>query len=631
MVMSVLCFGSSSYGFDLFEMGAQVVDFGGRQINRAGALHAAEECIPLGSGSDVGRVDDRFCEEIKAGTLLEALVEVDTLMEGAVKDKVEECRVLNEVRANIYNNIVAIRDKIDIAEGDINNLVLEIGSPPPFQDTADASANDQKKLFFKEKLKAVENIEYRAQLMIKNINYLLTGNGEPPNADGEPFISRVEAKMADACGKAVLQANTVSGPVATGSRSIQGEINIPTLARVSVSLRQNIEEEHASIENERDKVEKGIDEARSEAKFITTLIEGRPTVVRAGDNGSGDGLMPAINGARQIIYSAQELAGISVGGDDHSGGCVGITCNTSGGGSGGQPAGGAGTGAGRGGGVTDGTVAQVSDGQGYGGGSPADNNTNSNNNELSGENSNGSTAMGKTGSGFQMPDMGSMFSGGNNGASNNNPSPSFNAGNIANNVNYGGAGFNRYNNNASSSGFNAPATRTPASVNPSQQASRRGVGAMYDSGGGSMGGGQYGGGGNFAMGQSGGSADAGAASGNNRSARAKSSANKQVFSSKNESTSGSSGRILGSKGKSVNVDARVAQLKADRRLAGQDFDPDKYVPRTSAERRALARASGKMAGYAAGSAEWPKDIVRQKGSNIFNLMNSGYKKQFLID
>lgn len=110
---------------------------------------------------------------------------------------------------------------------------------------------------------------------------------------------------------------------------------------------------------------------------------------------------------------------------------------------------------------------------------------------------------------------------------------------------------------------------------------------------------------------------------------ARKSGHKQLLSSRNEQ-SGRSG-ILSTSSKSVNLQDRMDQLKNDRRLASADeFDPDKYIPKTLAEKRALARAAGKLGEHATGRS-WPKDIYRHKvGTNVdvFHYMNAQFQRQF---
>lgn len=338
-----------------------------------------------------------------------------------------------------------------------------------------------------------------------------------------------------------------------------------------------------------------------------------------------------IETTRVLLENFAAQLGGGGGGDQQQGGqnCTTIDgCDSGGGGgSGDQKAGGETP---KQGGTGGGTVAnnppvnQPTDGA-YGGGKT--NNSGTNN---SSETGSGSNAMGKTGSGFSMPSLGNLFGqgqkqGSNSGTGFNNQ----NATDFNNNrrVAYDN-GFNSMGGSDSSFVGNGARNGSGPSMNGKNANDPNGPSVIIGNGGQQAGARNSGAGGLNAL------QDSGSAYANGSKAYGKTSpsrsGNKQVHSSRNEKAG--VGGILGSSSSrgSADLQKRLEQLKKDRKLASADeFDPDKYVPKTEAERRALARASGKLGGHY--GKKWPKDIYRhQPGTSVdvFHYMNIQFRRQF---
>lgn len=109
-----------------------------------------------------------------------------------------------------------------------------------------------------------------------------------------------------------------------------------------------------------------------------------------------------------------------------------------------------------------------------------------------------------------------------------------------------------------------------------------------------------------------------------------SSANKQVFSSRNEETQRVG--IFSSK-KSARDKAREQASRDGKKSSGPTFDPSKYEPSKAAAQRALDRAAGRLtAGQSRGGPKiWPEDISRLSDENIFNVMKKSYDTHLVDD
>lgn len=123
---------------------------------------------------------------------------------------------------------------------------------------------------------------------------------------------------------------------------------------------------------------------------------------------------------------------------------------------------------------------------------------------------------------------------------------------------------------------------------------------------------------------------------NSKKHATKKSGSKQVFSSKNESTSGGATRIFASAKTADRVPASIESFKKAKENGAQ-FDPTKYEPTTAASRKAYERATGRHIGgrRAHGGGNWPADIRQCEGQNncttVFNHMSDQFRIQFGAD
>ncbi|MCO5114647.1 MAG: hypothetical protein M9899_10810 [Bdellovibrionaceae bacterium] len=594
-------------------------DYFGKELARShgrfGALRFTPTCDSLGGNSN-GK-DIQFCDkaqsEIRGYLVGQYAGIIDEKVREKIIEKIKECRTLDRVYAQIKSKIQDITTEIKSIDGQIASVVAKL-EEPDLTGIAGADDDEKTKKFYEARRRELDSLEYKAKLFKSNIEFLKTGTGEPPYERDGPNLSYIKKRLDDYCGPVVVRPSDF-GEQQTGSRlQVKYDPVMPaTKAEIEVEVASEIVEPAAEVDVEKERISQAVTVADTQADSAITLIQG--TVSRKGEV---TGVIPQINQAREIIAAVE--VGLRRGGgnlDNNDGVCVGLDCSTE------QPP------------VAAPPVVAAApptqrgpnDGAAYGGNNPSDpgkKDTTTDNTGVMAKTS------GNNGSGgFNMPSLGGLGSG-TGGSKTDYNSPTYYAKTDINNGN-APSGFTR-NWNGGSNAFNGlnnntgTANRGPSSTDSGSGTANAGFLPAGNNGASHHGGGAGGAAGNL-TGQSGGDGTYYASS-SKVTSRPDKKGNKQLYTAKDEKV-GSTSLAAREQARRAALGARMDKLKTESKLAGKDaFDPDKYIPKTAAERLALARASGKLGGLQADGKEWPKDISRLRNQSIFNLMGNGYQKQF---
>ncbi len=593
----------------MFGLSSQQMDTFGRRIRLVEALQAEAYSKCIGA---YGYKDENFCNQVFQDKTFEALDKADDAMLAKLEERQRACLYLEADKTKTEGEIQATKDEVAQAEEEIQKLVEAV------MDARDKNVSkEEMTTLLAKSYKRISELQTKADQLLTKIKKLMDGSGSCSSARGNTAkgLKCIESLLTSECAPAELKKDEFNASCDDECKETKrniddaqmqvAELQDVTVAQAHVALVKNVTEDSPELETSRENIRTGLATATADARDTEVLITGGTL---PSGNQQTDGLKPTLVESQAALRQIQQLQGITDSDVDkiQSGGCVGANCSGPGGGS--RV-------------VVDTPRPGPQDGAAYGGG---------NNGNKTGDGSdNGKTnAMAKTGSdnngmgGFGMPSLGSNTAADSSFGKTADYTNQY--GSIANR--FEGGGFSG-NTPSGYNGFNRPSvsnspTRNLASVD-SGSGGYNGYSPSGSAGGGS--GGSAGGAAYMPMNDGGGSG--GYNNGSQGASRPDKKGNKQLYSAKSEKAGGS-GTSLTSReqARKAALDARMDKLKAESKLAGKDaFDPDKYVPKTAAEKLALARASGKLAGYS-NSKEWPNDISRQRDQDIFNLMLKGYKK-----
>lgn len=593
----------------MFGMSSQQMDTFGRRIRLIEALKADDYSKCIGS---YGYKDENFCQQVFQDKTFEALDKADDAMLAKLEERQMSCLYLETDKTKTEGEIQATKSEVAQAEEEIQKLVEAV------MDARDKNVSkEEMTVLLAKSYKRINELQTKADQLLAKIKKLMDGSGSCSSARGNTAkgLKCIESLLASECAPAELQKDefnaSCSGECKETKRNLDdNQMQVAgfhelTVAQAHVALVKNVTEDSPELETSRENIRTGIATATTDARDTEVLITGGTL---PSGNQQTDGLKPTLVESQAALRQIQQLQGITDGDVNkiQSGGCAGANCPGPGGGP--QV-------------VVETPRPGPQDGAAYGGGD--------NGNKTGDASDNGrNNAMAKTGSdnnglgGFGMPSLGNSTD--SSFGQTNDYTNQY--GGTANKFDGGGFSANMpggYNNSFNRASTGGSPTRNLASTDSSGLGGYNGYSASGYAGGGSGG---TSGAGYMPMNDGGGSGSYNY-NGSQGTSRPDKKGNKQLYSAKSEK-SGSSGTSLTSReqARRAALDARMQKLKAESKLAGKDaFDPDKYVPKTAAEKLALARASGKLAGYS-NTKEWPNDISRQRDQDIFNVMLKGYKK-----
>lgn len=560
--------------------------------------------------------DERFCNRASdTEQAIEAKRRLAESILGRVMTKTSNqessCETLQRLNADTHQVIRSTQQHIDSIEAEIEALKTEaFTNPPKFKD------DKEQRRWYDGHIEKALRLEASAQAARDTLRFLRDGEGSPSNialAEVTPLPS-IENLLKDMCSKVEVTPSEVENSQVTKEVANADE-NWSSLTRavVTVAFDQPIEHESEKIVQTRTDINQNVDQAREVAAGGLSKLTGGPTTYVQTDQGEQIPMPrrpPLIVNISQTVEALSRMrdARIVVGPTHENEPCVGANCPTPAPPTPDAPGGGGGN------------VVKPNDGPAYGGGTGQAPNT-ANNAGGTG----GSEALGKTGgsdfninaSAFNLP---SLYNNSNTSGSNGGYARGVDvtAGGIANmNSQYSRDYVSRnqqgsLQNNAASR--NANGSNSDAGASGSRFANLQAAGRNPSSAGYAM-----------SLGTTSDSADKKSA---NRDSAKTRSGNKLLRSSRDDKAAGLSkllGAQSGSKLDQRDLKNRLAKMQKESQSNKAAFDPDKYVPKTEAERIALARAAGRMASFAKDK-NWPNDISRSSEQSIFEIMLKGYKK-----